>query len=149
MKVELNKSPGERVFHAILFEVLANIIIAVSVTKLLGVTFMQSVSLSVCSAAAATLWGFIFNYFFDRTQCHYKFERTFKVRVIHTCLFEAGLIVMLLPVAMYLLDLTVIDALVVETGLVLFFLPYTLIFNWSYDHLRWQIIGKERNTPAM
>ncbi|KFD24105.1 PACE efflux transporter [Yokenella regensburgei] len=148
MKVELNKSFKERILHAVLFEVLANIIIAVSVAKLLGVSLAISGTLSVVSAATATLWNYIFNYIFDGIQRRYKFERTFKVRAIHACIFEAGLIVALLPVAMYLLDLTMMEALVVETGLVLFFLPYTLVFNLTYDHLRWQLVGKHAEAAS-
>lgn len=142
MKVELNKSLKERILHAILFEILANSMIAVLITILLGVSLVQSSSLSTASAAIAMLWNYISNYIFDKIQHRYGFQRTFKVRVIHACFFEAVLIFSLLPVAMYFLDLTILSALAVETGLVAFFLPYTLLFNWIYDYVRWQMVGK-------
>ncbi|HII0044325.1 MULTISPECIES: chlorhexidine efflux transporter [Klebsiella] len=42
MKVELNKSTRERIFHAVLFELLANIIIALFLAYVLQVSLLQS-----------------------------------------------------------------------------------------------------------
>jgi uncharacterized membrane protein len=27
----------------------------------------------------------------------------------------------------------------------LFFLPYTMLFNWLYDYLRWTFVGRKRS----
>ncbi|KDL89529.1 hypothetical protein AE02_05265 [Klebsiella variicola] len=142
MKVELNKSFRERFFHAVLFEVLANVLITFSVAHFLRVTLTQSAALSVTSAVTATVWNYLFNYVFDRVQKKYQFQRTLWVRALHAVIFEAGLIIILIPVCMYFLYLPFQQAIYVETGLVLFFLPYTLLFNLIYDYLRWQLIGK-------
>ncbi|WP_306301032.1 chlorhexidine efflux transporter, partial [Enterobacter chuandaensis] len=64
---------------------------------------------------------------------------------IHAVGFETGLIVTLIPVAMFMLDLTMTEAFFVEIGLVLFFLPYTMLFNWLYDYLRWTLVGSKRS----
>jgi len=119
MKIELNKSNRERIFHAVLFELLANIIIALFLAYVLQVSLLQSGMLSLISALTATVWNFIFNKIFDRLQRRYAFERSF----------------LLLPL---------IDAFFVEIGLVLFFLPYTLAYNWLYDWLRWTFYGQKR-----
>lgn len=63
---------------------------------------------------------------------------------MHAVAFEIGLIVTLTPVAMLLLNLPLIDAFFVEIGLVLFFLPYILAYNWLYDWLRWTFYGQRR-----
>lgn len=144
MKVELNKSNRERIFHAVLFELLANIIIALFLAYVLQVSLLQSGMLSLISALTATVWNFIFNKIFDGLQRRYAFERSFLLRVLHAVAFEIGLIVTLTPVAMLLLNLPLIDAFFVEIGLVLFFLPYTLAYNWLYDWLRWTFYGQKR-----
>lgn len=144
MQVELNKSFKERVFHAVLFEIVANVIIAFSVARLLGVTLTQSFSLSVISAVTATFWNYLFNFVFDGLQRRYEFQRDLKVRMLHTVCFEVGLIIVLIPVCMFFLQVPLIQAVYVETGLVLFFLPYTLFFNLLYDHARWHLIGKQQ-----
>lgn len=144
MKVELNKSTRERIFHAVLFELLANIIIALFLASVLQVSLLQSGMLSLISALTATVWNFIFNKIFDGLQRRYAFERSLLFRVLHAVAFEIGLIVTLTPVAMLLLNLPLIDAFFVEIGLVLFFLPYTLAYNWLYDWLRWTFYGQKR-----
>ncbi|EOL9135877.1 PACE efflux transporter [Enterobacter cloacae] len=145
MEIELDKSFKERVLHAVLFEVTANVIIALSLAWLMNVSVLQSGSLSVISALAATAWNFVFNKFFDALQKKYAFQRTFFVRAIHAVCFETGLIITLIPVAMVMLNLTVTEAFFVEIGLVLFFLPYTMLFNWLYDYLRWTFVGRKRS----
>ncbi|EPC3468898.1 PACE efflux transporter [Enterobacter dykesii] len=145
MEIELNKSVKERVFHAVIFEVTANVIIALSLAWLMNVSVLQSGSLSVISALTATVWNFIFNKLFDSLQKKHQFQRTFLVRAIHAVGFETGLIISLIPVAMVMLNLTVTEAFFVEIGLVLFFLPYTMLFNWLYDYLRWTFVGRKRS----
>ncbi|HBM3061566.1 TPA: PACE efflux transporter [Klebsiella oxytoca] len=142
MEIELNKSFKERVFHAVVFELSANIIIAFSLAWLMKVSVLQSGSLSVFSALTATLWNFFFNRFFDSLQKNYHFERSILARIFHAFGFELGLIITLTPVAMFMLHLNIKEAFLLEIGLVVFFLPYTLIFNWLYDYLRWIIVGK-------
>lgn len=110
MEIELDKSFKERVLHAVLFEVTANVIIALSLAWLMNVSVLQSGSLSVISALAATAWNFVFNKFFDALQKKYAFQRTFLVRAIHAVCFETGLIITLIPVAMVMLNLTVTEA---------------------------------------
>ena len=144
MEIELNKSVKERVFHAVIFEVTANVIIALSLAWLMNVSVLQPGSLSVISALTATVWNFIFNKLFDSLQKKHQFQRTFLVRAIHAVGFETGLIISLIPVAMVMLNLTVAEAFFIEIGLVLFFLPYTMLFNWLYDYLRWTFVGRKR-----
>lgn len=145
MEIELDKSFRERIFHAVIFEVMANVIIALSLAWLMNVSVLQSGSLSVISALTATAWNFVFNKLFDSLQKKHRFQRTFLVRAIHAVGFETGLIVTLIPVAMFMLDLTLTEAFFVEIGLVFFFLPYTMLYNWLYDYLRWTFVGRKRS----
>ncbi|MBS1204896.1 MAG: hypothetical protein H6R25_1795 [Proteobacteria bacterium] len=143
MEIELNKSVQERILHAVLFEVVANFSIAFLLAWIMNVSVLQSGLLSVISAFTATVWSFIFNKCFDGIQKRYKFCRNFVVRSLHAIMFEAGLIIILVPAAMFTLNLPVQEAFWTEVGLVFFFLPYTLIFNWVYDYLRWIFVGRK------
>lgn len=140
MKVELNKSTAERVFQAVLFELVGNVVIALFLSSLLKVSIIQSGKLSVTSAITATVWSYLFNKCFDTIQKHYLFERGFLVRVLHAVIFEVVLVLSLTPVAMYFLQLSLVKAFMVEIGLIFVFLPYTIIFNWSYDYVRWRFV---------
>ncbi|MEZ2584544.1 PACE efflux transporter [Kluyvera intermedia] len=136
MEIELNKSSRERVLHALAFEIFANIIILFSISFILGTSLAKSTYLSLISAITATSWSYIFNYLFDLAQKKINFTRTFFFRIIHACLFEAILITILTPVAMITLHLRLFDALMLQFSLILFFIPYTIIFNWIYDGIR-------------
>lgn len=141
MEIELDKSFRERIFHAVIFEVTANIIIALSLAWLMNVSVLQSGSLSVISALTATAWNFVFN----KSLTLFRKNTSLNVRALHAACFEAGLIITLIPVAMVMLHLTMTEAFFVEIGLVLFFLPYTMLFNWVYDYLRWTFVGRKRS----
>jgi uncharacterized membrane protein len=143
MKVELNKSTAERIFHAVLFELLGNVVIAIFISTVLKVSLLQSGKLSVISAITATIWNYIFNKIFDAIQRRFSFERSFTVRVLHAVIFEIVLVLSLTPVAMFLLDLSLAKAFMVEIGLIFVFLPYTLVFNWTYDYIRWRFVANK------
>ncbi|MEZ1376410.1 chlorhexidine efflux transporter, partial [Enterobacter hormaechei] len=40
-----------------------------------------------------------------------------------------------------------VEAFLLDMGLILFFLPYTMAFNWSYDVLRARLV-ESRQTKA-
>ena len=143
MKVELNKSTAERIFHAVLFELLGNVVIAIFISTVLKVSLLQSGKLSVISAITATIWNYIFNKIFDAIQRRFAFERNLTVRILHAVIFEIVLVLSLTPVAMFLLDLSLTKAFVVEIGLIFVFLPYTLVFNWTYDYIRWRFVANK------
>ncbi|MOA70075.1 Bacterial Transmembrane Pair family protein [compost metagenome] len=48
---------------------------------------------------------------------------------------------MLVPLAAWWLSIGLIEAFLLDIGLVLFFLPYAVAFNWSYDVLRARWVG--------
>ncbi len=144
MEVELNKSLKERIFHSILFEVLANIIITVGLSLVLSVPVTKSAVLAALSAATAMLWNGLFNRVFDRVQQRKGFKRTLNVRIIHAVLFEAGLISVLMPVASWWFSISLMKAFFLQIGLVAFFLPYTITFNYLYDFIRFYWINRTR-----
>ncbi|CAI1122632.1 PACE efflux transporter [Serratia ficaria] len=144
----LNKKTSERIFHAILFEVVANLMIIILMTLILSVTLAESTVLACTSALVATVWNFLYNKFFDALQQRIKFPRTFIARVIHAIFFEAGLIVILVPIAAWWLSVSLTQAFFLEVALILFFLPYTVAFNWIYDVAREFIVTRSPSSAV-
>ena len=70
------------------------------------------------------------------------FKRTFSARVVHATLFEVGPILAVVPLAAWWLSIGLWAALVLAIGLVLFFLPYTLGYNWLYDTLCARVLAR-------
>ncbi|MNG40149.1 Bacterial Transmembrane Pair family protein [compost metagenome] len=43
---------------------------------------------------------------------------------------------MLVPLIAWWLDISLLDAFLLDIGLLILFLPYTMAFNWVYDMVR-------------
>ena len=131
-----HKSLAERIAHALAFEVIALAICAPLFGWLMGTSMAAMGALTLAISLIAMAWNVVYNIGFDRLQRRLGFSRTLAVRVLHAAAFELGLILVAVPLAAVWLDITLWRALVLDAGLLLFFLPYTLVFNWAYDALR-------------
>ena len=138
------KTLTERIFHALTFEVIALLICAPLFSWLMGTTLAAMGALTLAISAIAALWNVVYNAGFDRLQQRWGFTRTFTVRVLHTLGFEFGLILVAVPLAAVWLGISLWRALVLDAGLLMFFLPYTLGFNWLYDGLRARWVQRVR-----
>lgn len=82
------------------------------------------------------LWNIIYNAGFDRLWPVSRVTRNLTVRILHAAGFETGFILIGVPIAAFMLNLTLVQAFMLELGFFLFFLPYTVVYNWAYDALR-------------
>jgi uncharacterized membrane protein len=136
MKSELDRSFLERVGHAVSFEAIAVIVCAPVLAWVMGKPLAQMGALTLMFSMVAMVWNMVFNMMFDRAQRRLGFQRGLWVRLAHASLFELGLIFMLVPLAAWWLSVSLMTAFWLDIGLILFFLPYTMAFNWTYDVLR-------------
>ena len=61
--------------------------------------------------------------------------RSLQRRVAHAIGFEGGLALLLVPLFAWWFGVGLWQALVMDLGLMLFFLIYTFVFNWGFDHV--------------
>jgi uncharacterized membrane protein len=134
------KSQAERVGHALAFEVIALVICAPLFSWIMGTTMTAMGALTLAISLIAMLWNVVYNAAFDRLQRRMGFARTLTVRLLHAVVFEAGLILVAVPLAAVWLRITLWQAFVLDIGLLAFFLPYTVVFNWAYDRLRLRFV---------
>lgn len=127
----------ERVWHSLLFEFGA-IVVSMLVVWVVGTDIHWNLALSVSVAISimAMLWNFVFNYCFDKVMTVKREHRSMYIRVVHTVLFEFGLLIFTVPFIAYYLDLSFVQALLADIGLTVVVAVYTFIFNWVYDLLR-------------
>ena len=126
----------ERIFQAVLFEVLALIFLVI-----LGKLFIDEQvhvlgGLAMVFSMIAMVWNYIFNIGFDRIYGHERISRGFKVRAIHALAFEAGMLAFTLPIVMWALSFTFWQALMLDLVGIGFFLIYAPLFHYVYDHTR-------------
>ena len=66
--------------------------------------------------------------------------RNLRVRALHALGFESGFIIIGVTMVALVLGVSLMQAFMLEIGFMLFFLPYTMAFNWVWDMLRERII---------
>ncbi|GBU14364.1 hypothetical protein AwEntero_29650 [Enterobacterales bacterium] len=136
------KSFGERILHAVGFEALAVLISAPVAAWLLNKSMFEMGTLAILLSTTAMVWNIIYNSVFDRFWPMSRVTRTMKVRVCHALGFEGGFILIGLPIAAGWLGISLLNAFMLEIGFFLFFLPYTIAYNWLYDTLRQRVLNR-------
>ncbi|HDH7803398.1 TPA: multidrug/biocide efflux PACE transporter [Raoultella ornithinolytica] len=134
------KTLTERVIHAVSFEGLATLILAPTAAWLMQRSVLEMGGLSVLLATLAMVWNLIYNAAFDRLWPVSRVVRTLKVRALHAIGFEFGFILIGVTAVALILGVSLIQAFMLEIGFMLFFLPYTMLFNWIWDTLRERVL---------
>lgn len=136
----IQRSIYERSFHAISYEILAILTSTPLMAWIMNKPLIQMGGLSILISVTAMIWNGIFNYLFDISQRKWRFERTLFIRMIHGIGFEAGLILFTVPLAAIWLNVSLLAAFLLEAGMLLYFFPYTVVFNWCYDRIKAKVI---------
>jgi uncharacterized membrane protein len=123
-----------RVIYVGLYELVAIVLSAILLKLISNADAANSLGIAVVASAIAILWNLAFNYGFELWEKHRKHQgRSLGIRVLHAVGFEGGLVVFLVPVLAWWLEVNFIEALLLDLGLLVFFLFYTFIFNWAFD----------------
>lgn len=123
----------ERIFQAVMFEVIALAIIVPATVMLAGMEAGKMGVVGIGLSLFAMVWNYAYNIVFDRLAGSDRSARSLISRVVHACGFELGMIVITLPVMAWYLGISWLSALVLEAGFLVFILVYTYVFNVLYD----------------
>ncbi|MBM7035606.1 PACE efflux transporter [Vibrio ulleungensis] len=136
-KHTVSRTKLDRLRHTILFEVgLITTLIP------LGSLFFDGPKhhigfVAVAISLLAMIWNLVFNYLFDqwllKAQGHC--EKSVLQRVLHTLLFEFGLILVTVPLLAVSLNLSFIEAFIADIGFVVYALFYAALYNVIYDRV--------------
>ncbi|ENW17344.1 chlorhexidine efflux PACE transporter AceI [Acinetobacter haemolyticus] len=122
-----------RLIHAIVYEVILLVIIAIALSFIFDMPMEVTGTLGVFMAVVSVIWNMIFNNYFEKIEHKYNWERTVPVRILHAVGFEGGLLVATVPMIAYMMNMTIVEAFILDIGLTLCILVYTFIFQWCYD----------------
>ena len=136
------KSITERVFQALGFEGLALLICTPLLMWVTGRPALEMGAVTLGISLLALSWNVIFNSLFDRLKTRLQLVNGGWTRVLHALLFEGGLILMAVPMIAALMKISLLEAFILDIGVLLFFLPYTYVYHWGYDVLREKIANK-------
>jgi uncharacterized membrane protein len=140
------KSIRERALHALLFEIIGVLLFAPLLAWAMGHSLGKMGAMTVMISTVAMLWNMLFNALFDRLRQKLGFTLSLKARIAHALGFEGGLILVIVPLAAWWLSIGWLEAFLLDAGLLLLFLPYTLVFNWLYDKAREQRVRRRSDS---
>ncbi|MFJ4255410.1 multidrug/biocide efflux PACE transporter [Pseudomonas monteilii] len=131
-----NVSFTERLVHAVGYEVFAVLLCAPLLSWVMGKSLATAGALAVTLSVIAMLWNMVYNALVDRWVQTERIHWKASARFVHGLGFEAGLVVWCLPVAAWMLDISLLQAFMVELGFFVIILPYTVLYNWAFDKTR-------------
>ncbi|WP_019275394.1 PACE efflux transporter [Vibrio coralliilyticus] len=141
-------SHKERILHMVLFELVALILMATLATLITGNGAGKMAGLAIALSLIAMGWNYIYNYGYDKVFGADRSKRTAKVRILHGLGFELGMMIISFPVLMWTLQLGFWSVLVMDIGVVIFFVLYSIGFNWVYDTIRQRITTQQLATSS-
>ena len=129
------QGPWRRVIYVTVYEIIA-IIASGLLFIVIGQPPGESGVMAAAASAIAVVWNVTFNGAFEWWEARQSVKgRSVKRRVAHAIGFEGGLALILIPLMAWWFRVGLWEALVMEAALVVFFLVYTYVFNWAFDHV--------------
>lgn len=130
------QGPWRRVVFVTLYELIAIVVTTVGFMLFTDSGAAHAGVISAASSVLAVVWNVAFNALFERWESRQSVRgRSLARRVAHALGFEGGLALMLVPLLAWWFDVGLWQALVMDLGLLLFFLVYTFVFNWGFDRV--------------
>ena len=132
------RTAGDRLRYSLLFELLLVSILTVVGALVLERQVLDVGVLMVVLAIKAMLFNLAYNWLFDRLDVRagrVPTMRSFAGRIVHAIGFECGLVLTSLPLVIWWLDLTLLQALMMDFAVTSFVVVYTVAFGWGYDRL--------------
>ena len=142
-----NVSFTERLVHAVGYEVFAVLLCAPLLSWVMGKSLATAGALAVTLSVIAMLWNMVYNALVDRWVQTERIHWKASARFVHGLGFEAGLVVWCLPVAAWMLEISLLQAFMVELGFFVIILPYTVLYNWAFDKARHLVM--QRRSAAL
>lgn len=129
----------ERAIHAVGYELIAAGICAPILTWIFNKPLASTGALALSLSLFAMLWNMVYNALFDSLTKIERSKWSFKTRLLHGAGFELGIVVVCLPIGMWMLNITILEAFLLEAGFFAFVLPYTMLYNWAFEKIKTSI----------
>lgn len=125
-----------KIIYVSLFELFAIALTSSFLMLLAGHDATHSGVAAIASSTIAVVWNFIYNGLFEAWEARQATRgRGMARRAAHAIGFEGGLVLILVPLFAWWLDITLWEALVLDIGLVVFFMIYTFLFSLAFDRV--------------
>lgn len=124
-----------KMVYVLTFELIA-IVCTTAMLAVMGHDTGHATAAAAAASAVAMAWNFIYNHLFEAWETRQvKKGRGIARRIAHALGFEGGLVLTLVPLFAWWLNVSLWEALVLDIGLVIFFVIYGFLFNLAFDRL--------------
>lgn len=129
------RTTGDRIRHTIGFELIGLMAFAPLASWVFGYALHQMGLIGAVASLIAAIWNYVYNLMFDKAMLRLRgsVRKTPAIRVLHAILFEGGLLLVFLPSVAWYLDISLVDAFIMDIAVAGFYMVYALIYNWVYD----------------
>ena len=125
-----------RLIYVGLYEAIAIVLSALLLALMSQGRAVDSLGIAIVASAIAIIWNLLFNTLFERWEksCSHT-SRRLGIRLLHALGFEGGLLLFLVPVLAWWYSVSIWQALLMDVGLLVFFVFYTFVFTWVFDRV--------------
>ncbi|MBV8272828.1 MAG: PACE efflux transporter [Cupriavidus sp.] len=129
------RTTADRIRHTVGFELIGLLIFAPLASLVFGFALHQMGLVGAVASLIAAVWNYVYNIMFDRAMLRFtgQLKKSLPIRVLHAILFEGGLLIVFLPSVAWYLNISLIDAFIMDIAVAGFYMVYALIYNWVYD----------------
>lgn len=129
------RKTADRIRHATGYELTALILLTPLGALIYAKPLLDIGVVALISAGLAAIWVYLYNLFFDIAMLRMRGDvrKTVPIRVFHAILFEIGIMLLLFPFIAWYLDVSLLEALVMDLSFAVFYMVYAFIYNWVYD----------------
>lgn len=125
-----------KVVQALLYELVAALFVSPVIAWGFDESLVYSGTLALLLSLVALSWNMAFNSLFEHWEARQRRRtRTLGRRLLHALGFEGGLALLLIPLMAWWLNISWLEALIADMGLLLFFFFYAFAFQWAFDLL--------------
>lgn len=116
------------------YELIGMTISALGLALLSGHEPTSTGPLAVIITTIAVSWNFIYNYLFEFWESRQASRtRTVRRRVLHAIGFQLTLVVYLIPLIAWWMNVSLVQAFLLDAALIVIIPCYTFIYNWIFD----------------
>lgn len=118
------------------YEVIGMVISALGLALLSGSAPSSTGPLAVIITTIAVSCNLIYNYLYEFWEIRQASRtRTLKRRILHAVGFQMTLVVYLIPLIAWWMEISLLQALLLDMALIVIIPCYTFVFNWAFDKI--------------
>lgn len=125
-----------RIIYLSSYEVFGLLISSSVIATLSNSQLSHTAPLAIAITTVAVTWNLFYNLLFESWEKRQVLrKRTVKRRIFHAIGFQLTLIVFLIPLIAWWMNISLIDAFLLDVSLVFIIPLYSFVFNWIFDKL--------------